>query len=522
MIALPALRPLLLRRAGPSPVDPVLARRLRGIGRVPAHLPAHSRQLDPIASITVALLGQVSCPANATKAGPIPIRDMIKPWKPPPTRCRSPGALTAYGPGSVPAVDRDVPDHVRYRPDKWPEFRVMTPRLALVFDAHDPGPDYQLIWPADLFRAEAAALLDRANSLLTDDVELLLEEAFAGETPRTDLATVTWPGMPHLTNPWGGPGGKDSHARAFLAHLALVADTLPRWSVPRPYWIRRHDQSSGSAPVPLASRTLFDDLELDPDRALLLQTDWARLVDEFMDRGYLDKVAGRSCVDDPAPSPYEVLDTETRDRLGVSGLWPLQPGNWDEDLFYSLIEVVHDLVARPRHRGIHTYGGCGSHYSDFALAPGRALYRCRINQLLTRSAIGLRLAAEGEDVGRLVHVAGDDRDELVRRALTPPDPADRNAVRHAVALFRDRAATRETRRSAVYALVRILEDRRDLLKTELLSKDESALFTIANQFDVRHRRADQHPDYDDAYLDWVFWWYLGTVELTDRLIARQA
>jgi hypothetical protein len=25
-----------------------------------------------------------------------------------------------------------------------------------------------------------------------------------------------------------------------------------------------------------------------------------------------------------------------------------------------------------------------------------------------------------------------------------------------------------------------------------------------------------------VFLDWVFWWYLATVELTDRLLTRQA
>jgi hypothetical protein len=60
------------------------------------------------------------------------------------------------------------------------------------------------------------------------------------------------------------------------------------------------------------------------------------------------------------------------------------------------------------------------------------------------------------------------------------------------------------------------------LKAELLTKDEGALFTIANQFAVRHQRANQRGDYDSAFLDWLFWWYLDTVQLTDQLLARQA
>ncbi len=66
----------------------------------------------------------------------------------------------------------------------------------------------------------------------------------------------------------------------------------------------------------------------------------------------------------------------------------------------------------------------------------------------------------------------------------------------------------------------MLEQRRALLDAQLLSKDENALFQIANEFDLRHRRADQRDDYGDDYLDWIFWWYLGTVELTNRLLRR--
>jgi hypothetical protein len=100
-----------------------------------------------------------------------------------------------------------------------------------------------------------------------------------------------------------------------------------------------------------------------------------------------------------------------------------------------------------------------------------------------------------------------------------PEAVDR--VQHAIALFRPRAATVE-RRSAVIALAGILEERRGLLKAELLSKDEAALFQIANQFAVRHQRADQRGDYNPIFLDWLFWWYLDTVQLTDQLLARQA
>ncbi|MFG2661677.1 hypothetical protein [Streptomyces sp. NPDC048425] len=45
---------------------------------------------------------------------------------------------------------------------------------------------------------------------------------------------------------------------------------------------------------------------------------------------------------------------------------------------------------------------------------------------------------------------------------------------------------------------------------------------IAYRFDLRHRRADQRSEHDEAFLDLIFWWYLATVELTNRLIASRA
>ena len=138
-----------------------------------------------------------------------------------------------------------------------------------------------------------------------------------------------------------------------------------------------------------------------------------------------------------------------------------------------------------------------------------------------RAVTPYRLAESGTDRGRLVHAPDDDRDELVQRALQSPVPGVRDDVGHAIALFRSRAATTSERRSAVVTLAGILEHRRALLRTELFKKDEGALFRIANECDLRHRDKSQQGDYDPVFLDWLFWWYLATVELTDRLLARQ-
>jgi hypothetical protein len=83
------------------------------------------------------------------------------------------------------------------------------------------------------------------------------------------------------------------------------------------------------------------------------------------------------------------------------------------------------------------------------------------------------------------------------------------------------APSEHDKRSAAINLAGVLEERRALLKAEMATKDEGALFEIANRFAIRHRNVTQQADYDPAFLDWVFWWYLATIELTDRILARQ-
>jgi len=77
-------------------------------------------------------------------------------------------------------------------------------------------------------------------------------------------------------------------------------------------------------------------------------------------------------------------------------------------------------------------------------------------------------------------------------------------------------------RGAIMTLAGLLEQRRKgVLEMELMKGDSGALFDIANNFDLRHRRADQCTDYNPAFLDWIFSWYLATMVPTDQLLTRQ-
>lgn len=365
--------------------------------------------------------------------------------------------------------------------------------MALPLD----DPDYALVWPVTVFRDEFSALIasskpnsnwSSTSTSNSEALELLCREAFAGPALADQIARD----RTEPPNPW------DTLVTANELHRRL--GELREQAKPRPYY----NQRSGAV--------------LAGPRYESARRAFARLVADLDRGGYLDQAFQKDCVDDPRDDPSFLLE----ERLNVAELWPLRPESWDEDVFYSLIEVFHDLVSRPRTVvRWHSWDQCGPHFGTFASKPGRALYVVRVNALLDRNGFNLRLAPDGEDAGRLVAATDEARDDLLERSIASAG-SGADDIRHAIRLFRARDATREEKRSAVVALARVLESERDLLKQELLNGDEGALFQIANRFAIRHERADQQSDYDDAYLDWIFWWYLATVELIQSLRQREA
>lgn len=295
----------------------------------------------------------------------------------------------------------------------------------------------------------------------------------------------------------------DSSRIPWLSELVQDLSHLPVVGRPRPYWSQRGLQSQPPA----------DDL-------LTTVRRFRGLVQELMADHFFSQVFGFSCVDkngDYGTSPEQELDA----RLGKGHLWLAADEDLSESDLCDFIEVFHDLCARPTRGWYHTYCDCGFHPSAFHRKSGQALYRWRVNQLLDTISFGLRLAEDGEDVGRMVRTSGPGLAEFVTDALISSPADDRDDVAHAVALYRSRSATRQDRRSAVVTLAGTLERHRATIKRELLRKDEGALFDIANNFDLRHRTKVQSGDYDDDFLEWIFHLYLATVVLLGRLADKQ-
>ncbi len=293
---------------------------------------------------------------------------------------------------------------------------------------------------------------------------------------------------------------RDHPAIAWLEELLGDVDSLRMVAKPRPYRSQRAGEPTPKeSDLPAIVRRV---------RALLR---------EFEAENFFARTLGYDCVDSNGSSdtsPEEELDK----RLGKRGLWAAKDNEYSLDDLCDLIEVFHDLAARPTRDYYHSFSDCGYHPRAFNVTSGQALYRWRVNSLLDLTTFDLRLATAGEDIGRMVAVPSLGVGDLIEDVLAvDASSADGDEVRHAIATFRDRQSTRESRRAAVVALARVLEAYRPMMKKRLVSKDEDALFEIANRFDLRHNNASQYRDFPDEYLDWIFYWYLATAELCRRL-----
>ena len=213
------------------------------------------------------------------------------------------------------------------------------------------GADYQLVWPRELFQTEAAALLNSRDKLndWDDRCELLLEDAFAGPTPRDDFrAEDATKGSSFI-----------DHRKNFLLNLLRRAPSLREAATSRtPYWSeRQHSRRPGA--IALAGTV----------------REFVRVVGELDAGGYFENAFDKDCVDAPAEiDPSALLERE----IGVADLWPLKPERLIEDryLFCDVIEVLHDVniqAGRPDSRPPCSTGSAGIVGGAGLLAGGGSL-----------------------------------------------------------------------------------------------------------------------------------------------------
>lgn len=382
-------------------------------------------------------------------------------------------------------------------------------------------PEYALKWPREVFVAEAIDMMraDRERHSFHANYTFLLEEAFTGSAPATEYSSIK--GMLDWTGETGATWGQSVQAIQTITNnvpvvseLVRRADELRTPATRRPYFSRRNSNSS----TPLDERPSGE-----PDW-IAAKDRFSSFVARWQASGYFGEMYPTGCVDADDELESDVVEklTDLYGQLPPS-LNYTETSGWSDDEFCDLIELLHDLAARPRNRSYHDFSQCGYHYTDHSLRTGQMLYRILVNELLAATCLPFRLATEGGDRGRLVTVTDKARADLLVRAAEQPTPQQTDQVSHAIALYRSRQSTREDKISAVRELMAVLEpDRYTVLKGTAAEKDNESLFQIANKYAIRHNKDTDLRDYNIAFLDWMFWAALAMVQLAKELKAPNA
>ena len=243
---------------------------------------------------------------------------------------------------------------------------------------------------------------------------------------------------------------------------------------------------------------------------------------DLQEKGYFQQAFGYDCVD-LGYVPGKVgndVDAYFLRKLHKYHLWPISENylSYDESDIFDVIELLYDHVSKPLSGRNHTYGNCGWHYNSFDKRGGQNYYRSRINELLSDYQEGYELSTDGEILHKAIPGA-----ETLLNSEPPKYDSENidNFVREAITCYKQSRSSLTEKRNAVKMLADVLEFLRPKLKAVLTTADENDLFNIANNFGIRHHRKGQKIHYDQGiWLDWMFYYYLATINIVVRLIKK--
>jgi hypothetical protein len=243
---------------------------------------------------------------------------------------------------------------------------------------------------------------------------------------------------------------------------------------------------------------------------------------EFLNKGYFQEDFGYYCVDNGDVSGKLGSDIEAQMFRAIkkSELWEIQEKckSYSEDDLFDVIEFLYDHVSKASGGYFHGYNDCGYHYDTFDKKIGQQEFRDGINQILCDYKEGYELSENGE----ILDSPEQGLENLFAASLPTHDPDNvEQRVQSAILKFRRYRSSLNERRDAIRDLADVLEFLRPQVKTVISKKDEGDLFSIVNQFGIRHHNDQQKQDYDKAiWYSWMFYYYLATIHACLRLIKK--
>jgi len=194
-----------------------------------------------------------------------------------------------------------------------------------------------------------------------------------------------------------------------------------------------------------------------------------------------------------------------------------------EDNLLDATEFLHEHAAKPgKLVSMSTSTGWNyEDYQDYDKQAGQDEFRTMVNSILESYKSGVYELAED---GRIETRGTGGLEHILNADVIPFDEENVDSkVRRAIAKWKSRHPTESDRRECIRELADVFEwlKKNKDLGAALDSKDESALFDLANNFAIRHHNPGQKRSYDKAiWFSWIFHFYLATYHASIRLLKR--
>lgn len=238
--------------------------------------------------------------------------------------------------------------------------------------------------------------------------------------------------------------------------------------------------------------------------------------EELGQSGYFAEAFGYTCVDlGCIPGYVHDVDLEILLHIRKKDLWPPSTRwhDYSEDDFFDIIEFLFQHISKPIGGDHHSYNQCGMHWHTFDKKEGQVFFRSRVNGILSH----YEKAFELSEFGEILHKPEHGFEGIFEAEIPADDKKITERIDAAIIRYRRHGSTLDDRRQAVRDLADVLEYIRPQIKLTLTSADEKDLFSLANNFGIRHHNASQKTSYDaSVWLSWMFYFYLSTIHVVLR------